>query len=206
MLEQICRSSLRNMCAEIIYQHNPPLFKLKGDTSEQTENPYKNFLSDGFDWFNKYISWGRGSRKRTNDWSVAFFHKQSKSICNSFLLEKYAGNIEYAMDKSQGFDVLYHQFLDWFDRKRRNFRMNFDIAESKKQILENGKRSNSHGGVANLLKVLTKTMEKQGASIENIAKVQYTICIQAGIYIPDEFIEDVAVALYIENGEKRNEK
>lgn len=51
MLEQICRNSLRNMCAEIIYQHNPPLFKLKGDTSEQPENPYKNFFSDRFDWF-----------------------------------------------------------------------------------------------------------------------------------------------------------
>lgn len=48
-------------------------------------------------------------------------------------------------------------------------------------------------------------MEKQGAGIENIAKMQYTVCMQAGIYIPDEFIEDVAVALYIEDGEKRNE-
>lgn len=76
--------------------------------------------------------------------------------------------------------------------------MAFDIQESKKQILENGKRPNSHGGVANLLKTLTKTMEKQGTSIESIAKVQYTVCMQAGIYIPDEFIEDVAVALHIE--------
>lgn len=197
MLEQICRSNLRNMCALIVYQHNPLPVKLKGDISKWPENPYKNFLSNGFDWFDKYISWGRGSRKRTNDWSVAFFHKQSESICGSFLLEKCDGNIEYAMDKSQSFDVLYHQFLDWFDRKRRNFRMNFNITDGKKQILENGKRPNSHGGVANLLKVLTKTMERQGASIESIAKVQYVICMQAGIYIPDEFIEDVAVALNI---------
>lgn len=84
--------------------------------------------------------------------------------------------------------------------------MIFDIKESKKQILENGKRANSHGGVANLLKVLTKTMEKQGASIENIAKVQYTICMQAGIYIPDEFVEDVAISLYIENEDKNESK
>ena len=40
-------------------------------------------------------------------------------------------------------------------------------------------------------------MEKQGASIQSIAKVQYTICMQEGIYIPDEFIEDVAVALSV---------
>lgn len=33
--------------------------------------------------------------------------------------------------------------------------------------------------------------------IDIIGKVQYTICMQAGIYIPDEFIEDVAVALSI---------
>ena len=79
--------------------------------------------------------------------------------------------------------------------------MKFDVTEAKKQIVENGKRPNSHGGMANLLKVLTKTMEKQGASIENIAKVQYTVCMQAGIYIPDEFIEDVAVALEVIGGE-----
>lgn len=83
--------------------------------------------------------------------------------------------------------------------------MTFDITDSKKQILENGKRPNSHGGVANLLKVITKTMEQQGASIENIAKVQYTVCMQAGIYIPDEFIEDVAVALYVKDNMKKDE-
>ena len=57
----------------------------------------------------------------------------------------------------------------------------------------------SHGGVANLLKVLTKTMEKQGADITNIAKMQYAICKQAGIYIPDEFLTDVAVMLDAED-------
>ena len=57
------------------------------------------------------------------------------------------------------------------------------------------KTPSSHGGVANLLKTLTRTMEKQGASIESIAKVQYAICVQAGIYIPDEFLLDVATAL-----------
>lgn len=38
-------------------------------------------------------------------------------------------------------------------------------------------------------------MEKQGSDITSIAKVQYAICVQAGIYIPDEFIRDVAVTL-----------
>ena len=52
----------------------------------------------------------------------------------------------------------------------------------------------SHGGVANLLKVLTKTMQDQGSSIRTIAKVQYLLCLQAGFYLPDEFITDVLVA------------
>lgn len=38
------------------------------------------------------------------------------------------------------------------------------------------------------------TREKQGADIKNIAKVLYAVCIQAGIYIPDEFLMDVAIA------------
>ena len=38
-------------------------------------------------------------------------------------------------------------------------------------------------------------MEKQDADIANIAKVQYAVCVQAGIYIPDEFVRDVAVTL-----------
>ena len=49
-------------------------------------------------------------------------------------------------------------------------------------------------------------MEKQGSDISNIAKVQYAVCVQAGIYIPDEFIRDVAVTLDmpIENEESRD--
>ena len=57
------------------------------------------------------------------------------------------------------------------------------------------KMPSSHGGVANLLKVLTKTMVQQGSSISSIAKVQYAVCTQAGLYIPDEFLTDVSVAL-----------
>ena len=63
----------------------------------------------------------------------------------------------------------------------------------------------NQGGVANLLKVLTKTMERQGADIRSIAKVQYSICQQAGIMIPEEFIEDVAVVLYAEAEQGKEE-
>lgn len=72
-------------------------------------------------------------------------------------------------------------------------KMETDI--QKVQELSARKTPQSHGGVANLLKVLTKTMEKQGADITSIAKVQYAVCVQAGIYIPEEFVRDVAVTL-----------
>ena len=71
--------------------------------------------------------------------------------------------------------------------------MKTDIQEIRS--LSTRKTPQSHGGVANLLKVLTKTMEKQGSDITSIAKVQYAVCVQAVIYIPDEFIRDVAVTL-----------
>ena len=72
------------------------------------------------------------------------------------------------------------------------------IDVKKGELKRQGKMPQSHGGVANLLKVLTQTMKAQGSSIKTIAKVQYTVCIQAGIYIPEEFITDVLVAANIE--------
>ena len=70
-----------------------------------------------------------------------------------------------------------------------------EIKIVKETGVATSKAPHSHGGVANLLKILTRTMEKQGADIKNIAKMQYAICKQAGIYIPDEFLLDVAVML-----------
>ena len=72
------------------------------------------------------------------------------------------------------------------------------LAMKAVELKRQGKMPQSHGGVANLLKVLTATMKQQGSSIKTIAKVQYTVCLQAGIYIPEEFIMDVLVAANIE--------
>lgn len=128
--------------------------------------------------------------------SYLWFMENGKIVVQNFLDTVY-GTIEKAMDSTKNCEDLFQKFLDWFDEKRRDFRMSFDIQECKTELLKSGKRPNSHGGVANLLKTLTKTMEKQGADIASVAKVQYSICMQAGIYIPDEFLEDVAVALNI---------
>ena len=197
MLERVCENDLERLCRPIVESHNPPVVRLKGDTTEYPPNQYKDFVNDEFGWFDTYLVRMSKPRAMCHDKCVAFFDKNAEIISRIFIKEKYFDDVEYAIFKTKDFMVLFQQFLIWFEDKRRKFRMEFNVSEAKKQMLENGKRPNSHGGVANLLKTLTKTMEKQGASIQSIAKVQYTICMQAGIYIPDEFIEDVAVALSV---------
>ena len=204
MVERVCESALKRLCRPIVEAHNPPILRLKGDTTEYPTNPYKDFVNGEFGWFDTYLIGMSKPRAMCHDKCVAFFNKNAETLSRIFINEKYHGDVEFAMFKSGDFATLYQQFLDWFDDKRRNFQMKFNVPEAKKQMLENGKRPNAHGGVANLLKTLTKTMEKQGASIQSIAKVQYTICMQAGIYIPDEFIEDVAVALSVMEGDENH--
>ena len=204
MVERVCESALKRLCRPIVEAHNPPILRLKGDTTEYPTNLYKDFVNGEFGWFDTYLIGMSKPRAMCHDKCVAFFNKNAETLSRIFINEKYHGDVEFAMFKSGDFATLYQQFLDWFDDKRRNFQMKFNVPEAKKQMLENGKRPNSHGGVANLLKTLTKTMEKQGASIQSIAKVQYTICMQAGIYIPDEFIEDVAVALSVMEGDENH--
>ena len=197
MVERVCENALKRLCRQVVERHNPPLVRLKGDKKNISANPFKDFVDSEFGWFDTYLA--RMSRRRAmcHDKCVAFFNQKSSFLCLIFLTQKYDGDLESAMTQTGKLEVLYQEFLNWFDDKRKEFQMQFNVSEAKKQMLENGKRPNSHGGVANLLKTLTKTMEKQGASIQSIAKVQYAICMQAGIYIPDEFIEDVAVALSV---------
>ena len=197
MLERVCENTLKRLCRQVVERHNPPLVRLKGDKKNISTNPFKNFVDGEFGWFDTYLVGMSKPRAMCHDKCVAFFNQKSSFLCLIFLTQKYDGDLESAMTQTRKFEVLYQEFLNWFDDKRRRFQMQFNVSEAKKQMLENGKRPNSHGGVANLLKTLTKTMEKQGASIQSIAKVQYTICMQAGIYIPDEFIEDVAIALSV---------
>ena len=197
MVERVCESALKRLCRQVVERHNPPIVRLKGDKKNISANPFKNFVDGEFGWFDTYIVRMSKPRAMCHDKCVAFFNQKSSFLCLIFLTQKYDGDLESAMTQTGKFEVLYQEFLNWFDDKRREFQMQFNVSEAKRQMLENGKRPSSHGGVANLLKTLTKTMEKQGASIQSIAKVQYTICMQAGIYIPDEFIEDVAVALSV---------
>ena len=197
MVERVCENALKRLCRQVVERHNPPLVRLKGDKKNISTNPFNDFVNSEFGWFDTYLFGMSRRRAMCRDKCVAFFNQKSSFLCLIFLTQKYDGDLESAMTQTGKFEVLYQEFLNWFDDKRREFQMQFNVSEAKRQMLENGKRPSSHGGVANLLKTLTKTMEKQGASIQSIAKVQYTICMQAGIYIPDEFIEDVAVALSV---------
>ncbi len=197
MVERVCENALKRLCRQVVERHNPPLVRLKGDKKNISTNPFNDFVNGEFGWFDTYLIGMSRPRAMCHDKCVAFFIQKSSFLCLMFLTQKYDGDMESAMTKTGKFTVLYQEFLNWFGEKRRDFQMEFNVSEAKKQMLENGKRPNSHGGVANLLKTLTKTMEKQGASIQSIAKVQYTVCMQAGIYIPDEFIEDVPIALSV---------
>ena len=205
MVERVCENALKRLCRQVVERHNPPIVRLKGDMEDIPTNPFKNFVDGEFGWFNTYLVGMSKPRDMCHDKCVAFFDKNAEKICTAFMREEYHSDVEYAMFKTMDFMVLFQKFLNWFADKRREFQMQFNVSEAKKQMLENGKRPSSHGGVANLLKTLTKTMEKQGASIQSIAKVQYTICMQAGIYIPDEFIEDVAVALSVLDGNEKTQ-
>jgi len=114
-----------------------------------------------------------------------------------FLRSKYHGKLEVAIAATESFEQLWSELLDYFQERKARFmaKQKTDIEIIKNTGVATSKVPQSHGGVANLLKVLTKTMEKQGADITNIAKMQYAVCKQAGIYIPDEFLTDVAVML-----------
>lgn len=124
-----------------------------------------------------------------------------EKLRDAYIKQKY-GDLETAMRQTVKFSVLFNTFLEDFAYRRNKFmeQTNELLNIKKGELKRQGKLPQSHGGVANLLKVLTQTMKAQGSSIKTIAKVQYTICIQAGIYVPEEFITDVLVSANIENG------
>lgn len=151
-----------------------------------------------------YVNWKNMSNK-----TIQFHGRCEKGIRQSipklatiFCNATY-GSIKQALTETNHLYELWNSFEEWFEKWRKRFmaRVDKEIAEvlSKQQVQIGAKRKAAPvGAVANLCKVLTKTMEQQGADIRSIAKVQYAICTQNGIYIPDEFLRDVAVALEIE--------
>lgn len=197
--ERFCIATFKAMCEEVFHKKcvmrlahrkgEEPMFT-KWDTKYDTYFQGNTWYS--FSWFNGRC--GFGYRYFLKARCELYFEKHTRQIISLFLSESY-GSIEYAILETDCFLELWNVFEKWFDDRRNKFMENMKAEIQDIRSMSTRKTPQSHGGVANLLKVLTKTMEKQGSDITSIAKVQYAICVQAGIYIPDEFIRDVAVTL-----------
>lgn len=201
MLEEQCRGVFKRSCNEVIDKHTQRV-RLKGGWPKP-KNEFENF----FKWDDGYYIWDgplvmRVSKARLGDPIRDAFNYfvHSEKLRDAYIRQKY-GDMENAMRQTGKFSVLFDTFRDDFAYRRDQFmEKTNDLIDMKKgELKRQGKMPQSHGGVANLLKVLTQTMKAQGSSIKTIAKVQYTVCLQAGIYVPEEFITDVLVAANIEN-------
>lgn len=184
-------------------EEEKPLLSLK---SGKETRAYINKKNRNFRMTEYCINWY--TALNFNAWSIRtdkakvyyWFHENGKYLLRLWLKDTFK-TISNAIKSSNTFEELFNNYLDWFNQKRLEMRkkMENQLKVTTNNKLAEMKIPHSHGGVANLLKVLTNTMKMQGADIRSIAKVQYAICKQAGIYIPDEFIEDVAVAMECEN-------
>lgn len=205
-LERICINKMRDMAEKIVMRESlKTMIKLKDTPEIEVPNYRKyDFYFQGSSWYQ--YSWWSGRQKWSLNYFVhgkceRYFEDNSEKIISNFLHDTY-GNIENAVLKTDRFMELAEEFQRWFDERRAKFMEQTDTDIQKWKETCATAKPQSHGGVANLLKVLTKTMEKQGADIANIAKVQYAVCVQAGIYIPDEFVRDVAVTLDMKEAER----
>ena len=196
--ERICMTAFKAMCDEVFRKKCVMrLVYRKGEEPMFTEWDAKyDTYFQGSTWYSFWTfgKRGYGYRYFLEGKCKLYFEKHARQIINLFLSESYR-SIEDAVLKTGSFLELWNVFEKWFDDRRNKFMENMKTEIQEIQSVSTRKTPQSHGGVANLLKVLTKTMEKQGSDITSIAKVQYAICVQAGIYIPDEFIRDVAVTL-----------
>lgn len=206
MLEIYCRTDMWNICHNLTGDApKQPLCWLKNEQKPAiTAWEYEGFYDGGMSSF-PYIWMDKYERKRgRNDtfrYAVGIFARNGDLLFRAYLKEKYKGDLRAAILDSTNFDDLYDRFVYWFQKRKEKFMDK--TAELIKQLnpgIKNVRnlQPNSHGGVANLLRVLTKTMNAQGSSIRTIAKVQYTVCLQAGIYVPEEFMNDVLTAADID--------
>ena len=197
--ERFCMGTLKSMCEEVFHEMcSIRLVSIKGVKKEPNifDRKYRTYF-DGSTWHQ--YSWfsgrgGFGYRYFIKGKCELYFQRHARKIMSLFISETHR-NMGQAIIDTDCFLELWNEFGSWFDDRRNKFMKKMEVDIQNGRDMSAKKTPQSHGGVANLLKVLTKTMEKQGADITSIAKVQYAICVQAGIYIPDEFIRDVAVTL-----------
>ena len=132
-----------------------------------------------------------------------YFNDNSEKIFQGYVRDRFGGDLRSGMIQLRDYNSLRDDYIRYFgERRKKHLEQEQKALEAASTALTGrGRIPQSHGGVANLLKVLTKTMTAQGSSIQSIAKVQYAVCIQAGIALPTEFLTDVLVAEEIVNGE-----
>lgn len=196
MLEELCRTAFYNACHEIV--DNERLVKLKGDR-RPLQREFVGFFDAGhrFNW--EYLPIEMVSRQRVASvkrMSWCWINENADRIVAGYIRKQLSGDLEGAMREAGTFAVLFENFRAYYETRRKEFMPEKEIAalnEFNSELTKKRRTPQSHGGVANLLKVLTKTMHDQGSSIVTIAKVQYAVCLQAGICIPEEFLTDVLV-------------
>lgn len=198
MLQELCRDSFFKACKMVSY----PLLQVRGSSS-----PFIDFYGNYGELEFVHYRWHRlplsmlntGPRDgvaRTRRRAWVYFNENADRMREHYLRVAWGRDLERAMMESRTFEALFEGFYGYFERRRSEYmeKVNRELEARTLALASVGKHPQSHGGVANLLKVLTKTMHDQGSSVYTIAKVQYAVCMQAGIFIPDDFLTDVMVA------------
>jgi len=212
--ESHCLSDFRNWCVDVYEM--PSLVCLRNDRRYTTQdrekavrhmNEYfarepRNYPLEftPYGYINEKTRFNKGVRTKYK--CEDYMHKHIGDLAEHACIAKY-GSVKRAILETSTWIELWNDFEDWFEEKRKIFMVKMDkqIAEimSKKEVMTGKSRKPAPvGAVANLCKELRRTMELQGADITSIAKVEYAVCVQNGLYIPDEFLTDVAVALDVE--------
>lgn len=211
MLEELCSHELWQQCCAV--KDRTPLVYPKGRTWGKKVDPWEQFFSDAdpqlrWDILPKRKRLDGRSYRPDSDLMKAWrwFNTVSEKLIDSYIRERYENSMRSAMTACGTYNAMHDDYLMYFQERKRQFMEKTEalIGKTGEELARKGKLPQSHGGVANLLKVLTKTMKEQGSGINTIAKMQYAICIQAGIYVIPEFLTDVLVADEIMNGGEKN--
>ena len=205
MLEELVNNAVYRACREVY--EDAPKIRIKG--KEYPPDPLEGFYYNAgyhtrFDFLpgvdGRSGLWKKGSLFRK---AWLYFNDNGDKIFLGYVRDRFDGDLKAGMIQMTNYNSLRDDYIKYFgERRRKHLEQEQKALEAAGAALSVRKRTpQSHGGVANLLKVLTKTMTEQGSSIQTIAKVQYAVCIQAGIALPTDFLTDVIVAEEIINEE-----
>ena len=198
MLEELCKGTMYDICHKTVDSY--PLVTLRGQ--QRKVSLFAPFFGNGYVYNWNALPLAKVGRERKGSLSRlawVWFNEQSEAICYGYFQKRFNGNIERAMIYFDTFELLFDDFKNYFEERKKAVMEKTEQAlqTRKAELARKGEKPQSYGGVANLLKVLAKTSIEQGSSIQTVAKVQYAVCMQAGIFIPDEFLTDVMTAMDI---------